>query len=218
MAYRLYLPSNYEESKEYPLFVYLHGAGHRGSDNVATVSNIVYNFFNHKNVPMDEAIVLIPQCPNGKQWVDWPWGKGNYKLKSTPESAAMKTLASLIEDIGKEYSTDKNRYYVYGMSMGGFGTWDLIARYPDLFAAAYPVCGGGPLDAADTLKNIPIWTTHSDDDTTVPFSGPAGMVSAIKAAGGDKIRFKHITGYGHGIGTLTATDSEIFEWLFAQSK
>ncbi len=218
MAYRLYLPSNYDENKDYPVFIYLHGAGHRGSDNAATVSNIVYNFFNHENVPMDETIVLIPQCPEKMQWVNQPWANGNYTLKGTPESIPMKTLVSLIYDIQKEYSTDESRYYLYGMSMGGFGVWDLAARHSKLFAGVYPVCGGGPTDAANILKNIPIWTIHSDDDTTVPFAGSEEMVNAIKDAGGEQIFFKRLTGYNHAIGTVSATDSEIFEWLFAQKK
>ncbi len=218
MPYRLYVPSNYTEDRQYPVFVYLHGAGHRGNDNVLTVSNIVYNFWNHENVPMDECIVLIPQCPTGKQWVDWPWGKGNYSLKDVKESVAMKTLVSLIGEIKDTYSTDESRYYLYGMSMGGYGTWDLLARHPKLFTAAYPVCGGGPEDAAFILKNIPIWTIHSDDDKTVPFSASEGMVNAIKVAGGTDIFFKKLTGYDHAIGTVSASDSEIFEWLFSQKK
>lgn len=218
MPYRLYLPSNYTEDKEYPVFVYLHGAGHRGSDNYLPISNHVFNFFNHENVPMDEAIVLIPQCPSGMQWVDTPWSKGNYKLADVSESIPMKTLVALIDQIKADYSTDKNRYYVYGMSMGGFGVWDILARHPRIFAAAYPICGGGPEDAVFILKDIPIRTVHSDDDTTVPFSGTETMADLILAAGGNKIHFKRLTGYGHAIGTVATTDSEAFEWLFAQSK
>ena len=102
--------------------------------------------------------------------------------------------------------------------MGGYGTWDIVARHPELFTAAYPVCGGGPIDAVNILKDIPIWTTHSDDDTTVQFAGTEKMVNAILAAGGENIHFKRLTGYNHAIGTYTASDSEAFEWLFSQKK
>lgn len=218
MPYRLYLPSNYTEGKEYPVFVYLHGAGHRGNDNYLPMSNHVFNFFNHENVPMDEAIVLVPQCPSNMQWVNQPWKNGNYNLKDIPESVPMKTVVALINEIKETYSTDENRYYIYGMSMGGFGVWDIIARHPRLFAAAYPICGGGPEDAVFILKDIPIWTIHSDDDATVPFAGTERMVKLITEAGGTKIRFTRLTGYGHAIGTIGTTNSEVFEWLFAQNR
>lgn len=130
----------------------------------------------------------------------------------------MATLLEIIDKVEAEFSTDKDRYYVYGMSMGGYGTWNIVARYPDRFAAALPICGGGPRDAGEALKDIPIWTVHSDDDPTVSVEGTREMVSVIKSAGGTQIHYTEVTGRGHKMGVFTASDSALFEWLFSQHK
>jgi predicted peptidase len=218
MKYRLYVPSNYDPNKEYPVIFFLHGAGHRGTDNAAPVKGIIFNLFNHKNPQIDDAIVLVPQCPSNYQWVDWPWAKGSYSVDATPESKAMKTALELLDMVESEYSTDTDRYYAFGLSMGGFGTWDVIMRHPDRFAAAVTLCGGADPQKAHVLVDMPIWTVHSLDDTGVPVKGTQDMVKAIKDAGGAKIIYDELNGYNHSIGTLTAKRDEVFEWMFSQSK
>ena len=218
MKYRLYVPSNYDPSKEYPVIFFLHGAGHRGTDNAAPVKGIIFNLFNHKNPQIDDAIVLVPQCPSNYQWVDWPWAKGSYSVDAIPESKAMKTALELLDKVEREYSTDTDRYYAFGLSMGGFGTWDVIMRHPDRFAAAVTLCGGADPTKAAVLVDMPIWTVHSLDDTSVPVKGTQEMVKAIKDAGGTKIVYDELNGYNHSIGTLTAKRDEVFEWMFSQSK
>ncbi|MBR7184204.1 MAG: hypothetical protein IKD37_01210 [Clostridia bacterium] len=218
MAYSLYVPSNYTLDKQYPVLLYLHGAGHRGDDNARTLSDIVYCFFNHENVPVDEAIVLVPQCPSGMQWVDYPWSQQNYLLSNVKQSQAMTTLIEILDKVEAEYSTDKSRYYIYGISMGSYGTFDILARYADRFTAAIAISGGGPKDAADVLKNVPIWAVHSDDDTTVSVEGTREMVRLIREAGGTQMNYTEVTGRNHKMGVFTASNSELFEWLFSQKK
>ena len=218
MKYRLYVPADYTPDKEYPVIFFLHGAGHRGNDNAAPVKGIIYNLFNHENPQIDDAIVLVPQCPSGYQWVDWPWANGSYSVDSIPESKAMKTALELLDKVESEYSTDTDRYYAFGLSMGGFGTWDVIMRHSDRFAAAVTLCGGADPTKASVLVDMPIWTVHSLDDTSVPVKGTQDMVKAIKDAGGTKIVYDELNGYNHGIGTISAKREEIFTWLFAQSK
>ena len=218
MKYRLYVPSDYDPNKEYPVIFFLHGAGHRGTDNAAPVKGIIYNLFNHKDPLVDDAIVLVPQCPSNYQWVDWPWAKGSYSVDAIPESKAMKTALELLDMVEKEYSTDKDRYYAFGLSMGGFGTWDVIMRHSDRFAAAVALCGGADPTKGEVLADMPIWTVHSLDDPSVPVKGTQDMVKAIKDAGGDKIHYDELNGHGHSVGTITAVRDEVFKWLFAQSK
>ena len=218
MKYRLYVPSNYDPNKDYPVLLFLHGAGHRGTDNAAPVKGIIYNLFNHKDPLVDDAIVLVPQCPKNYQWVDTPWAKGSYSVDAIPESKAMKTVLELLDMVEREYSTDKDRYYAFGLSMGGFGTWDLIMRHPDRFAAAVALCGGADPTKGSVLVDMPIWTVHSLDDTSVPVKGTQDMVKAIVDAGGSKIIYDELNGYGHGVGTITAVRDEVFKWMFAQSK
>lgn len=218
MKYRLYVPSNYDPNKDYPVILFLHGAGHRGNDNAAPVKGIIYNLFNHKNPLVDDTIVLVPQCPSGYQWADTPWAKGSYSIDKVSESKAMKTMLELLDKVEREYSTDKDRYYAFGLSMGGFGTWDVIMRHPERFAAAVALCGGADPSKGAVLKDMPIWTVHSLDDPTVPVKGTQDMVKAIKDAGGTKIIYDELNGYGHSVGTITAQREEVFTWLFSQSK
>ncbi|MBE6661360.1 MAG: hypothetical protein E7605_08180 [Ruminococcaceae bacterium] len=218
LPYRLYVPYEYDESKEYPVLIVLHGAGQRGTDNLGGIKYILPQMLAHKNTPAAEAIIICPQCPEApNQWVDTPWAHGNYsvdKVKISNELAAVMELLYAIED---EFSTDDNRYYVTGLSMGGFGTWDLLMRYPDVFAAGVPICGGADPSYAEVLKDVPIYTVHSTDDPTVPVMGTQAMVKALKEAGSLLIFYEELEGFGHGVWNWTAEQADIWEWLFTQN-
>lgn len=215
LPYRLYLPSNYDPEKSYPVVLILHGAGERGTDNTAQLVHVVKGLFDQKDSPVHDSIVVMPQCPNGNQWVDTPWANGNYSLKSVPQSNESVAVEELLDKIQKTYSTDTDRYYVMGISMGGFGTWDLIMRNPDRFAAAIPICGGADVEMAETLKNHPIYTSHGSADPTVPPAGTQAMVQALKDAGSTKIIYKEVKGAGHDVWTAVSKDAAVTEWLFS---
>lgn len=102
--------------------------------------------------------------------------------------------------------------------MGGYGTWDLISRMPETFAAAAPICGGGDENQAEKLIDLPIWVFHGADDTTVPPERSRNMVNAIKAAGGKKIKYTEYPGVGHGSWKPAYADPEFMKWLFSQKK
>jgi predicted peptidase len=123
----------------------------------------------------------------------------------------------LLYAIEDEFSTDDNRYYVTGLSMGGFGTWDLLMRYPEVFAAGVPICGGADPSYAEVLKDVPIYTVHSTDDPTVPVIGTQAMVKALKEAGSLLIFYEELEGFGHGVWNWTAEQADIWEWLFTQN-
>ena len=218
LPYRLYLPSNYDPAKEYPALIILHGAGHRGNNNTAPIQGIVPALYNHDNVPVDEAIVIVPQCPSGMQWVDYSWSNGNYSTDKVPESKAMTAAVELLESVIKNYAVDESRVYALGLSMGGYGTWDIITRHTDLFAGAVPICGGGDPSKAAVLKDLPIWTAHGDVDPTVSVENTRSLVKAIKDAGGTVINYSEFAGKDHGIGTYTCQQNEIIKWLFEQKK
>ena len=131
LPYRLYLPSNYDGKKDYPVIVFLHGAGERGDNNSSQLINMMPALFNHEDKELIEnAIIIAPQCPGWpNQWVDTPWSDGNYNLNSVPESNELKAVVELLEYIKSRFSTDEDRYYAMGISMGGFGTWDLLPRF-----------------------------------------------------------------------------------------
>ena len=234
LNYQIYVPREMSISEKAPLILFLHGAGERGSDNEAQLKNAIKKVAGKGE--WANAVIIAPQCPSStggntnsdvndpNKWAETNWQKGNYLQDNLPESKPLHAAAELIQQYAGYDYIDADRVYVVGLSMGGFGTWDIISRYPDLFAAAVPICGGGPTDRIDVLKNIPIFTFHGTADGSVPYSGTEGMYNAITAAGGNKILFKTFQGAGHGIwdqaitftgdGTLPALE----EWLFRQNK
>ena len=218
LLYRFYLPSDYTEDKEYPVVVFLHGAGDRGNDNDKQLSDMIDTLFNLGPSPYLDAILIIPQCPKEAQWVNTPWNKGNYSVANVPESAQLKAVMELLDTVEATYSVDKSRVYAMGVSMGGFGTWDLLMRHPDRFAAGMPLCGAADPAMAQAVKDIPIYTFHGSADTTVPVSGTRAMVDAVQAAGGKVLRYEELEGEGHLIQIPIFKRPEVSEWLFAQKK
>jgi predicted peptidase len=152
--------------------------------------------------------------------VQTPWANGNYNLSSVPESDQLKAVHSLIDTLKTSKNIDTSRIYVTGISMGGFGTWDLISRHFDTFAAAAPICGGGPNDKFELLSNMPILTFHGDADATVPYAGTKAMVDGINAYGKKNIQFITYPGAGHNIWDKAFNhDNYILErFLFSKTK
>lgn len=217
IPYVLYLPANYDETKEYPVLLLLHGAGERGNDNELQLFHAVDELYETRQALMDECIFLVPQCPTDELWVDWPWENGNYNLDEIPESKALSTVMKILDGVCKDYAADTNRVYIMGISMGGFGTWDALVRHESTFAAGVPLCGGGDPSKADILKEIPIWCVHGNADTAVPFAGTEEMYNTIIAAGGERITFEPMDGMGHNIWDYATTNGELIDWLFAQN-
>ncbi len=218
LPYRIYVPEDYSEDYAYPVVIFLHGAGERGTDNEKTLNNVIPNLYIKKTSPFYHAIVIVPQCPENMQWVNTPWANGNYSLDSVPISKSMTAAVELLDSVIGTYSVNTDRQYVMGLSMGGFGTWDLIMRYPERFAAAIPFCGGADPKQAENLAKIPIWTFHDTTDPTVPVSGTQATVEAIKAAGGTLITYTETSRYAHNVWTPGSQTPALPGWLFEQRK
>ena len=218
LVYRLYVPSNYDPDKEYPLLLFLHGAGERGVDNENQFGNMILEIFKHKESPIHNAIVLVPQCPANNQWVDTPWANGNYNSTSVKESDELQAVMKVLEGVRRDYSVDASRIYATGISMGGFGTWDLLMRHGDVFAAGIPVCGGADVTKAAELAKIPIRTFHSADDGIVPPSGTRAMAEAIKANDPVDFTYTEFPNGGHDAWTRAGKDLSNWVWLFNQKK
>jgi len=165
--YLLFLPQGYgEPGKKWPLMMFLHGAGERGSDLELVKKHgppkIVQS---GKNFPF---IVVSPQCPENDWWTE-----------------KTEVLINLLDEIEEKYAVDTTRVYLTGLSMGGYGTWTLASKYPRRFAAIVPICGGGKRYLAWRLKDVPVWAFHGAKDKVVPVSESRQMVEAIKARGGE---------------------------------
>jgi len=213
LLYRWFKPANYDEKQKYPLVLFLHGAGERGEDNQAqTKHGVKYFLQNQAKYP---CFIAAPQCPSKLQWVDTPWGNLKHAIPAQPTDP-MQGAIDLVAALEKEYpAIDPKRLYVTGLSMGGFGTWDLISRQPRTFAAAVPVCGGADEAQAARIAKVPVWVFHGGADDVVKTVRSRNIVAALKAAGGAP-KYTEYPGVGHGCWDQAYGEAELFPWLFAQ--
>ena len=217
IPYRFAAPKELDLEKKYPLVILFHGAGERGTNNVSQLVHGATDLLNYMREKKIEAYFIAGQCPNGKQWVDTPWNQLSHTMPEKP-SESMALMIELIEKTMKELPVDRDQVLVTGISMGGYGTWDIVQRHPDWFAAAMPCCGGGDTALAEKIRDVPIWAFHGDRDTTVPFKRSRNMVAALWAVDG-KIRYREYPGVGHGCWVATYADwDNVLAWFFAQRK
>lgn len=202
----------------YPLVVCLHGAAGRGTDNQAH-GILAYAVLKAPVVQAQHPSFLVaPQCDKGFQWVDTPWVKGSYNLDQVPESVYLKKVHRLILELTEKHPIDSQRIYVTGQSMGGFGTWDLVLRYPQLFAAALPICGGGSPAHAERIRHLPVRFFHGAQDRTVPVSASREMAAALERAGSRVFEYTELPEDGHVIMKKVWGTPGLIDWLFAQQK
>lgn len=217
LSYRLMIPLNYEANatEKYPLVLFLHGAGERGDDNHKQLIHGTGEFAKLENRKKHPCFVVAPQCPDGKKWSEVDWSADSHKQPE--ESISLKLTRELLTSLEKEFRIDSKRLYVTGLSMGGYGTWDMITRTPDLFAAAIPICGGADETLAKHVINIPVWAFHGDNDGAVKVARSRRMIEAIRKAGG-KPEYTEYAGVGHDSWTRTYADPAVMDWLFSQKR
>lgn len=219
LLYRQITPDGVEAGKKYPLVLILHGAGERGSDNKKQLGWFwdakKPRVLGRPEVAPEKAFVVIPQCPDGKQWVDVPWGKGTYKSPEASES--LKLTIALLDSMLKDSPIDPDRVYAVGMSMGGFGVLDAAQRRPELFAAVVPICGAGDVSKAKDIAHVAVWAFHGSDDNVVPVSGSREIVEALKTAGGSP-KYTEYPKTGHNSWSPAFDEKEFWTWIFAQRR
>jgi predicted peptidase len=200
-----------------PLVLVLHGAGERGTNNQSQLTHGSALFLDPQNRAKYPAVVVFPQCPGDKRWVEVDWG--DPKPHQTPKdpSVPMSLVLELVPTLMKSLPIDPKRVYVMGLSMGGFGTWDIITRHPEWFAAAVPICGGADKSKAPLIAALPIWVFHGGADETVKTVRSRSMVEALKAAGGSP-KYSELPGVGHDAWTTAFATPELLPWLFAQKR
>jgi predicted peptidase len=219
LPYRLLAPSasaNTEKPAQLPLLLLLHGAGERGDDNYLQLIHGAKDFASQDFQRRHPAVVVIPQCPVGKQWVDVPWSDSRHTQPGQP-AVPQRQVIELLADLQTEFSIDPDRVYATGLSMGGFGVWDLMARQPQLVAGAIPICGGGDVTTCQQIVHVPIWVFHGDADDAVPVSRSRDMIAALRAAGGRPI-YTEYEGVGHNSWSQTFSNRCVWDWLFTQRR
>jgi len=205
LEYLLFLPSGYgdEKAKRWPLMLFLHGAGERGSDiKKVAVHGPPKNVATHPEFPF---ILVSPQCPEGEKW-------------------SSETLLALLDQVERTYAVDKTRVYLTGLSMGGYGTWDLGLKHPERFAAIAPICGGGnTVDAllasnAQALKSLGVWAFHGAKDPTVSLQESERMVDALKRAGVSDLKLTVYPEAGHDSWTETYNNPDLYTWMLKHQR
>jgi predicted peptidase len=213
LPYRLFVPENYDRARAYPLVLWLHGGGGRGRDNEKQMTEGNTLGATTWTTPANQArfptFVLIPQCPEQQMWT-------TLRPTVTP-TAVLRNVVALVKELQRTYSIDPHRIYVAGQSMGGYGAWALIAEYPDLFAAAVPICGGGDTAEAARMKRVPVWAFHGELDRAVPVERSREMVAALRRAGG-RVRYTEYKGADHLVWNLAFGEAELLPWVFAQRR
>jgi predicted peptidase len=217
LYYRMLFPDA-SRGRKYPLVIFLHGSGERGSDNDAQLKWGVMNFATDQNMLAHPAIVIAPQCPEHQTWSSVTSNKDRTEMTLNVEpSKSMRLLIGLIRQLEMTMPLDTNRIYITGLSMGGYGTYDALERYPNLFAAAVPVCGAGDTSRAASIAHIPMWIFLGAEDPAVnPLNGLA-MLEALTHAGAHP-GFTQYPEVGHFSWLGAYSDPLMMEWLFRQHK
>ena len=212
MAYRMFVPDAQQRVRPLPIVIYLHGSGGVGTDNLRQISGGNTNGTHVWIAPQAQArhpaFVVVPQLPNGNRWD----ARGADGI-ATYASLVIELLGSL----SREFALDLDRVYLIGQSMGGMGTWDLITKRPELFAAAVPLCGEGTPSRAQAARNVPIWVFHGAKDELVPVAGSRAMVAALRAVG-SAVKYTEYPDVGHDVWTVAYAERSLADWLFAQKR
>ncbi|MDB5323716.1 MAG: esterase [Phycisphaerales bacterium] len=206
LPYRLFEPTGLAAGQKAPLVLFLHGMGDRGTDNVAQ-TDWMGGLVNATKSGQYASYVLAPQIDT-HSWFQ--------SFSSKPTEAMQLTIDALKKVINTE-NIDTSRVYVTGLSMGGMGTWDILAREPQLFAAAVPMSGGADPKTASKIKDIPIWAFHGGADSVVPVSEMRDTIQALKDAGGSP-KYTEVAGADHAIWAPIYADESntLYPWLFGQ--
>ncbi|MFO1062377.1 MAG: prolyl oligopeptidase family serine peptidase [Pirellulales bacterium] len=214
LKYRLLKPKGYNPERKYPVVIFLHGAGERGADNKAQLKHGMAEFCKTEWRDRYPCYVIAPQCPEGRKWSEVDWSAPSSTLPekiSEPLGLTLELVDAMIADA----AVNPNRIYLTGLSMGGYGTWDALARRPEFFAAAIPICGGGDPKTAAKFAKVPLWCFHGDDDKAVAVNRSREMIEALKTAGGEP-KYTEYPGVGHDSWTRTYANPEVIDWMFRQ--
>ncbi|HJT78539.1 MAG TPA: prolyl oligopeptidase family serine peptidase [Gemmataceae bacterium] len=194
--YVLFVPHAYKGDKPYPVILFLHGSGESGTDGHRQ-AEVGIGPAIRKREQMFPFITVFPQSQK-RTW--------------RADSADAKRALAILEEVQKQYRTDPKRVYLTGLSMGGYGTWSLAAKYPDRWAAIAPICGGGDPKQADRMKDIPCWCFHGGADPVVPVRLAHDMMKALWDAGGHP-NYTEYPGVGHNSWDKAYATDDLYEWF-----
>lgn len=219
-GYQVFVPSSNAGGARPPVILFLHGAGERGNDNHAQLKAGIGPYL-RRHADDFPALVVLPQVPEHGAWL----------------SENNRIALAALDAATREFGGDAKRTYLTGLSMGGYGTWEIATSQPQRFAALAPICGAlrpppasefaqlrvaavadtaNPYAAlAERVKHTPIWIFHGAKDNVVPPEDDRNIYAALKAAGGD-VRYTEFVDTHHNAWDPAYNTPELWQWLFAQ--
>ena len=233
LPYRILWPEKMKKGEKYPLFIFLHGLGMRGTDNEKQLDRGAPLFLDPANRKKYPCIALYPQAPTTSAFVEMlydgePGSRGGFRRFADREVVGHMSLRltpyglmvyDLIQQLIAQGVADTDRIYISGSSMGAFSTYTFISTYPDLFAAACPMAGGADLR---TVKNwagkVPVWIVHGAKDPTVPVEADRMVVEKLKELGATNYRYSEFPKAGHTSWNDAFAEPDYLEWFFSKSK
>jgi predicted peptidase len=215
--YRLLSPPTLHSGHKYPLVLFLHGAGERGTDNAAQIKYLPTWMATDENRTRYPSFLIAPQCRPDRLWVETRRAFDRAVPRQAP-GPQMQVVINILDEVIATCPIDLCRLYLSGLSMGGYGCWDLGTRLADRWAAVAPICGGGDELYADRLVGVPVWAWHGAADDVVPVAKSRRMIDAIRRAGGDPI-YSELAGVGHDSWTAAYRGEQgVLPWMFSQRK
>jgi len=223
LPYRILYPKNYDKTKKYPLILFLHGSGERGYDNQKQLTHGATLFLKEENRKSFPAIVVFPQCPEDDSWASLKTDRTQTPAKREFDYSAepkwpLVAANELVKKIMTEESVDQSRVYISGLSMGGFGTFESVYRYPNVYAAAMPICGGGDTERYDKrINKTAFWIFHGSADVVVDPKLSQAMAAKLKSL---KIetRYTEYPGVNHDSWTNAFAEPDFLKWMFAHKR
>ncbi|MFA5864773.1 MAG: phospholipase [Phycisphaerae bacterium] len=212
MPYRLLIPEKGDTAKSYPLILVMHGVGSIGNDNKKQLF-LASMLAADPLVRQKQAFVLSPQCPENDRWVKVAGWNQDPRIFEPEPTSALESGIAILDHVVKSYPINPAQIYVGGASMGGFATWELLARRPEFFASAFPICGGGCIDRSAIIARTPIWAFHGSDDRTVLPWNSRMMVEAVRNAGG-QVKYTEYPGVEHDSWKQALKESDLYQWIF----
>ena len=218
LPYRIYRSEKADTMTEAsPLVIFLHGAGERGNDNCMQLKHCIKYFLDDTVTSRYPFLLMVPQCPNDRRWVNKDWSLPEHTMDSVP-TAEMLGVMTVLDSLVGVGVVDSTRVYICGISMGGFGTWDALQRWPGKFAAAIAICGGGDPTYVDAMKDIPVYIFHGLLDGVVMPSRSMQMYNALKDVGNEEAILVTYPELGHVCWNEAFSTPGLFGWLFGKRK
>ncbi len=222
LPYRILYPEGYDRSRKYPVLLFLHGAGERGTDNEKQLIHGAKMFLKPENRTAFPAIVILPQCPENSYWAVIDRGKEPGKFSFNYAGAPnwpLEAAQELLKQVIRDESVDPQRVYVTGLSMGGMGTFELVYRNPTLFAAAVPICGGGNTEQYDNrVGETAFRVFHGDKDAVVDVNLSRNMVDRLKQLQVKIVEYKEYPGVNHNSWDNAFAEPDFLTWMLARQR